>query len=96
MNETNNQISNDLRNIIRNERPCLEFTHKQITTHPWGSSYDSAILNLEVTDPKDESQTGIIYCLAPKYKRKEETNYVIKSPIPDSPSSYSYIIWNCD
>ena len=51
MNETNNQILNDLRNIIRNERPCLEFTHKQITTHPWGSSYDTTILNLEVTYP---------------------------------------------
>ena len=94
MNETNNHILNDLRNIIRNERPCLEFTHKQITSHPWGAPYDTTILNLEVTDPKDETQTGIIYCLAPKNKPKEETNYVIRYPNPDSPSSYSYTIWN--
>jgi hypothetical protein len=94
MNETNNQILNDLRNIIRNERPCLEFTHMQVSTHPWGSSYDTTILNLEVTNPKDETQTGIIFCLAPKTKPKEETNYVIRSPNPELPSSYSYTIWS--
>ena len=58
MNETNNQILNDLRSIIRNERPCLEFTHTQDQNHPWGSSYVTTILNLEVTNPNDETQTG--------------------------------------
>jgi len=66
----------------------------QVSTHPWGSSYDTTILNLEVTNPKNETQTGIIFCLAPKTKSKEETNYVIKSPNPELPSSYSYTIWN--
>jgi hypothetical protein len=91
--ENEDQILNDLRAIIRNKPSCLQFVNKLDEIHPWGSSYDALLINLEATDPKNETQTGIIICFAPKYKQKDETKYIIKFPNPDPPSIDSYSIW---
>ena len=93
-NEKRDQVLNDLRAIARNEAPCLRYIHMLDNIHPWGSTYDSTLINIEFTSPKDNTQTGIVFCLAPKYKPKEETKYIIRFSNLDQPPSFTFSTWD--